>query len=86
MSELTKNNPTYPRLNAEVVKWRARAAGGLKTLTREERRAYGEAVGAAILALQRSEALRRKKLRYRNCICVDRHRSRAINFTRAEKE
>ena len=52
------NGPDYPLLGASVAKWRARARDGLKALSREERRTYGEAVDRAILALQRSEANR----------------------------
>jgi hypothetical protein len=50
--------PDYPSLGAAVAKWRWRARDGLQSLTREERSAYGEAVGRAILALQRAEANR----------------------------
>jgi hypothetical protein len=50
------SGPDYPSLGATVAKWRWRACDGLQSLTREERRAYGEAVERAILALQRSEA------------------------------
>jgi hypothetical protein len=52
------SGPDYPPLGATVAKWRARARESLQSLTREERRAYGEAVERAILALQRSEANR----------------------------
>jgi hypothetical protein len=51
-------NPEYPTLGAAVAKWRWRAREGLQSLTLAERHAYGEAVGRAILALQRSELLR----------------------------
>ena len=50
--------PNYPPLGVAVAKWRARAREGLKALSYEERRAYGDAVERAILALQRSEANR----------------------------
>ncbi len=52
------SGPDYPALGAAVAKWRAKARDGLQTLSREERRAYGEAVERAILALQRQEAMR----------------------------
>ncbi len=47
--------PDYPLLGAAVAKWRWRARDGLQSLTRQARRAYGDAVERAILALQRSE-------------------------------
>lgn len=50
------SGPDYPPLGAVVAKWRWRAREGLRSLTREERQAYGEAVERAILALQRAEA------------------------------
>jgi hypothetical protein len=53
------NFPAYPvALGVTVAKLRAKAhhKGGLKGLTKTERQAYGEAVGKAILAKQRSEA------------------------------
>jgi hypothetical protein len=52
------SGPDYPQLGATVAKWRAKARDGLAQLTREERRAYGEAVEKAIRALQRQEAQR----------------------------
>jgi len=57
-THLSANGPDYPSLGAAVAKWRARARGGLTALSHHERRAYGEAVERAILALQRSEANR----------------------------
>ncbi len=54
----TADGPDYPSLGAAVAKWRWRAREGLRSLTREERQAYGEAVERAILALQRAEANR----------------------------
>jgi len=54
----TAEGPDYPTLGAAVAKWRWRAREGLRSLTREERQAYGEAVERAILALQRAEANR----------------------------
>lgn len=51
--------PVYPReLGATVAKFRAmaEARGGVRKLSPEDRHAYGEAVGQAILAKQRSEA------------------------------
>jgi hypothetical protein len=47
-------NPTYPKLSKEVEYWRARAKAALLSPT--EKRAYGDAVHRAILALQRTEA------------------------------
>ena len=49
------SGPDYPSLGAAVGKWRWRARDGLQSLTREERRAYGDAVEQAILALQRTQ-------------------------------
>lgn len=49
------SGPEYPSLGATVAKWHWRARDGLQSLTREERRAYGNAVEQAILALQRSQ-------------------------------
>jgi hypothetical protein len=53
-----QGDPPYPKLSATVEKWRRKAANGLSTLTREERREYGATVEKAILALQRSELSR----------------------------
>jgi hypothetical protein len=50
--------PSYPLLGATVEKYRRRAKQGLAKLSREDRIAYGDAVHAAILALQRRELLR----------------------------
>lgn len=55
-AHLSASGPDYPSLGAAVAKWRWCARDGLQSLTREERRAYGEAVERAILTLQRSEA------------------------------
>jgi hypothetical protein len=49
------SGPDYPALGATVAKWRRRARDGLQSLTREERREYGEAVERAILELQRAQ-------------------------------
>jgi hypothetical protein len=46
-AEAEASGPDYPSLGAAVAKWRALARDGLHTLTRDERRAYGEAVERA---------------------------------------
>ena len=49
--------PNYPKLaSAKLAKYRYAARKGLRLLSLDERRAYGDAVEQAILALQRSEA------------------------------
>ena len=45
--EAEASGPDYPSLGAAVAKWRTPARDGLRTLTRDERRAYGEAVERA---------------------------------------
>jgi len=52
------SGPEYPSLGATFAKWRVKARDALRTLTRAEVHAYGEAVERAIVALQRSEAQR----------------------------
>ena len=49
--------PYYDVTSARLGKYRWLARDGLAKLTKEERRAYGEAVEQAILAKQRSELL-----------------------------
>jgi hypothetical protein len=46
-AEAEASGPDYPSLGAAVAKWRTPARDGLRTLTRDERRAYGEAVERA---------------------------------------
>jgi hypothetical protein len=46
-AETEASGPDYPSLGAAVAKWRTLARDGLRTLTRDERRAYGEAVERA---------------------------------------
>jgi hypothetical protein len=51
--------PVYPELGAGVAKYRKRMGdGGLADLTREERRAYADAIETSIRAKQRSALLR----------------------------
>jgi len=51
------HNPLYPRtLGPTVAKFRTLTRDGLRTLTWDDRQAYGAAVEKAILALQRSGA------------------------------
>jgi hypothetical protein len=66
----SNGNPDYPSLGATVAKWRFRAREGLQSLTRDERRAYGDAVERAILALQRSEAQQRLTPVAPKCRCA----------------
>ena len=46
-AEAEASGPDYPSLGAAVSKWRTPARDGLRTLTRDERRAYGETVERA---------------------------------------
>lgn len=51
------NGKPYPKFGNTVIKWRNLADDGLRTLTHEQRQAYGTAVELAIRSLQRSEML-----------------------------
>jgi hypothetical protein len=55
---MTEHGPTYNVASPALAQHRRLAHKGLAALTFEERRAYGAAVEAAILAMQRREAMR----------------------------
>lgn len=58
MDILPPFGPTYPKTLSGTEKYRRAARHGMADWSRDERRAYGNAVEKAILALQRSEILR----------------------------
>jgi hypothetical protein len=55
---MTEHGPTYNVASPSLAKHRAKARDGLAAMSYEERRAYGEAVERAVLAMQRREAMR----------------------------
>lgn len=56
-SRVSDSGPSYDVTSVALARYRWWAREGLATLTKDERRVYGEAVERAILAKQRSELL-----------------------------
>lgn len=55
MQDSQQFGPAYDLNGATLQRFRSRARRGLSKLSREDRRAYGEAVERAVLAAQRSQ-------------------------------